>query len=126
MSRKGIGKNDLIELAEKSGIRHAATTLQHIVPSEQEPQCFNTPWRVDDSRSDSAAISACADLGFVQPVTNSTAWQKCRKQWPTKPTNGSAKGAICASGLDVALVGTGASIDALATSLLLRGAGAGT
>jgi hypothetical protein len=60
-----------------------------------------------------AAISAGADLGFAQPVTNSTAWQKCMKRG--QQTHERIGKRVDEAGFDVALVGTRASIDALVT-----------
>ena len=52
-----MGKNDLLELALNKGIRPAATTVEQIVPREQDPQPFNAEC-AGAFNNDLAAISA--------------------------------------------------------------------
>lgn len=84
-----MGKNDLAELALNKGIRPAATTVQQMVPREQDPQFFNDECCGVFNRV-SAATSAEDDRALVQPCMSSTNWQKCKNECPIKPPNGSA------------------------------------
>lgn len=101
INKNEMGKNDLVELALKSGIRPAATTVQQIVPREQDPQPFNDEC-AGAFNNDSAAISAEEVRRLIQPCMTSRNWQRCKKLCPTNPPKGSAT----SSGFESTLAGS--------------------